>query len=94
MKLLVEDARNLQHAVGVDESDVGVEMIAVMDAMMKPLKQLSVRQIAVVNRSYTHHPHQLNILTISSNNSGCHYLAGLLFSPLIFEHLYYWPAYT
>jgi len=28
-------------------------MIAVVDAMMQPLKQLRVRQVAVVNRRYT-----------------------------------------
>jgi len=47
---------NLKDAVGVDEPDVGVEMIAVMDAMMQPLKQLRVRQVAVVNRRYKQHP--------------------------------------
>ena len=45
---------NLKDAVGVDESDVGVEMIAVVDAVMQPLQQLRVRQVAVVNGRYTH----------------------------------------
>jgi len=46
-------ACNLENAVGVDKANFGVKMVAVVNTMMKSLKQLTVWQIPVVNRRYT-----------------------------------------